>query len=188
MDLMLLRQVPNRNAISASSRVNSIIPRRRRKKLPASSSYIYSLDHSSWIDGLDGGERKRDRKSRVTTVNGHQVLSSTLYSDEAVPSIMTMLKVTGETNKFKDRNDLRREEKLLSNGKTTFEHQSDCHNCHDGGLVILCSSCPRVFHTECLGWDESDLRITRNFVCPEHRCWECDRSTTMVGGNFCARL
>jgi hypothetical protein len=43
-------------------------------------------------------------------------------------------------------------EGLPEKGDTSEEddHESTCHVCSDGGDVVLCDSCPLVFHMKCL--------------------------------------
>ncbi|BAS99653.1 Os06g0731100 [Oryza sativa Japonica Group] len=42
----------------------------------------------------------------------------------------------------------------LSKGRNMSNRQSDdlCSICSDGGELLLCDSCPRAFHRECVGF------------------------------------
>jgi SWI/SNF-related matrix-associated actin-dependent regulator of chromatin subfamily A member 5 len=57
------------------------------------------------------------------------------------------------------------------------EHESYCHACRDGGELVLCQHCPRVYHADCLGYNPSSI-----FICPQHRCYNCDRNAADTGG------
>jgi SWI/SNF-related matrix-associated actin-dependent regulator of chromatin subfamily A member 5 len=63
-----------------------------------------------------------------------------------------------------------------------MEHQDDCQWCRDGGEVVLCSGCPRVFHAECVGMTALEVKRTPSFYCPQHNCCVCYRSTAASGG------
>jgi hypothetical protein len=113
------------------------------------------------------------------------VLAETMYSDEAVPSIVTMMRVNGTEDKFKDRADL----KKATGVRKIINHQHFCHHCYESDArpdMIECSSCPRAFHPKCLGFKNAKegRTLSGQFRCPEHRCMECDRTASYVGGTF----
>eukprot|EP00746_Dinoflagellata_sp_MGD_P164449 gnl/MRDRNA2_/MRDRNA2_93079_c0_seq1.p1 gnl/MRDRNA2_/MRDRNA2_93079_c0~~gnl/MRDRNA2_/MRDRNA2_93079_c0_seq1.p1 ORF type:complete len:1047 (-),score=205.85 gnl/MRDRNA2_/MRDRNA2_93079_c0_seq1:46-3186(-) len=67
-----------------------------------------------------------------------------------------------------------------------YQHDYECFNC--GGdatetALSFCSLCPAAYHNnpDCGGSIESGLK-SRAFICPQHRCWECNRSTADAGG------
>jgi SWI/SNF-related matrix-associated actin-dependent regulator of chromatin subfamily A member 5 len=132
----------------------------------------------SVVEELDRSSRVR--KSRTVEIDGYVVSAESQYSDEAVPSIITMLKHSGKEGLYCDAADIKRKERKDG---PKFIHDSHCHNCHDGGMLVLCANCPRSFHPECLGWDgEDDLRVRQMFTCPEHRCFECSKTAGAAGG------
>ncbi|HZG72607.1 MAG TPA: aminotransferase class III-fold pyridoxal phosphate-dependent enzyme, partial [Chondromyces sp.] len=53
-------------------------------------------------------------------------------------------------------------DKLLTS--MDFPQQDICNECHNGGDVLLCDSCPRVFHLKCIGLSEVPEGI-----------WECNQ-------------
>ncbi|KAG1809082.1 SNF2 family N-terminal domain-containing protein [Suillus subaureus] len=71
-----------------------------------------------------------------------------------------------------------------SKKKSKAKHETEdwCVYCRDGGDVILCTSCPRVFHPKCHGITAAQLRKLPMICCPQHKCSACDRSTAEAGG------
>jgi len=53
-------------------------------------------------------------------------------------------------------------------------HEDYCFSCADGGLLIECDSCPKVYHLSCLGLKAAP-RSTSRWVCPWHSCLYCDK-------------
>jgi hypothetical protein len=110
-----------------------------------------------------------------------------MYSDEAVPSIVTMMRVNGTEDMFKGRSELIKKEA----GRKIIAHQDFCHSCMDYDCAMdkkqhlfECSSCPRSFHPLCLGYSHSSefTTLSGQFRCPEHRCMVCDKPGSYVGG------
>ncbi|KAJ4481310.1 P-loop containing nucleoside triphosphate hydrolase protein [Lentinula lateritia] len=56
-----------------------------------------------------------------------------------------------------------------------------CNVCQDGGQLICCSFCPRVFHAACRGLKSRDLKKSWH-ACHQHECWDCSRRTSDAGG------
>lgn len=71
-----------------------------------------------------------------------------------------------------------------SKKKSKAKHETEdwCIYCRDGGDVILCTSCPRVFHPKCHGITKAQLRRLPMISCPQHSCSTCSRSTAEAGG------
>ncbi|KXS19662.1 hypothetical protein M427DRAFT_108497 [Gonapodya prolifera JEL478] len=110
---------------------------------------------------------KRARSERVVTIDGEPVLKETLgVGDEAVATIVKKKNIKPEPKKGPK--------------KPTWEHDSECFYCRDGGDVYLCSRCPRVYHFDCL--EEDDRKMYNNFFCPQHHCEVCRRNTSDAGG------
>ena len=62
-------------------------------------------------------------------------------------------------------------------------HEDSCFNCGDGGELLECSVCPKVYHIdeECAGLPGG--KIPRGqWICPWHSCFECDRKSSQAGG------
>ena len=36
-------------------------------------------------------------------------------------------------------------------GRSAVIHDDDCFHCRKGGELLLCDTCPRVFHLSCVG-------------------------------------
>ena len=93
-------------------------------------------------------EGKRVKRQRTHLVGNNAVLSSTITSNrqnwEAVPTYVTLLKAAGNSHLLKDASDLKRMERVR------FSHQDICRVCADGGELLLCAICPRVYHRNCV--------------------------------------
>ncbi|KIY45888.1 hypothetical protein FISHEDRAFT_48182 [Fistulina hepatica ATCC 64428] len=62
-----------------------------------------------------------------------------------------------------------------------FESEDWCLYCHDGGALVCCTYCPRVFHRSCHGMSENS-RIPSFISCTQHSCLTCFRKSSEVGG------
>ncbi|KAJ7757542.1 P-loop containing nucleoside triphosphate hydrolase protein [Mycena metata] len=64
-----------------------------------------------------------------------------------------------------------------------YESEDYCIACRDGGNVVMCNSCPRVFHAECHSTLTAAQVHAANFAqCPQHKCRKCERGTAAAGG------
>ncbi|KAL8279227.1 hypothetical protein RQP46_008264 [Phenoliferia psychrophenolica] len=114
---------------------------------------------------------RRAGKDRTVIVDGHSVSVETLGNRqwEAVKTI------TSDPEKVKK----------LANTKrkaVAFEHEEFCIDCKDGGKLFECSGCPRTAHADCVGMTERALSKTSIWMCPQHNCGSCGRSTGDAGG------
>ncbi|KAJ7606891.1 P-loop containing nucleoside triphosphate hydrolase protein [Roridomyces roridus] len=67
--------------------------------------------------------------------------------------------------------------------KQSFEWEDNCIECEDGGEVVICNTCPRVFHAECHPTlDAAYIQRAPMVVCGQHSCWTCTRNTAAAGG------
>ncbi|KAH8827856.1 P-loop containing nucleoside triphosphate hydrolase protein [Flagelloscypha sp. PMI_526] len=68
--------------------------------------------------------------------------------------------------------------------KGKHEHEEWCIVCRDGGHLHCCSACPKVFHLECIGLTEADMkkRKLKTQSCPHHICATCEKPSQNVGG------
>ncbi|KAL2354412.1 ISWI chromatin-remodeling complex ATPase-like protein ISW2 [Cryomyces antarcticus] len=67
--------------------------------------------------------------------------------------------------------------------KAAINNQEHCQVCWDGGDIILCSGCPRSYHTDCLSKEaRARTKTWNNFYCPQHECVDCQKKTTGAGG------
>ncbi|BFZ64542.1 hypothetical protein YB2330_005689 [Saitoella coloradoensis] len=115
---------------------------------------------------------KRTREERTVNIDGNMVLKETL-GNEFGESVKTLSSQTGTRHAPKKKD---------GRGRKKFEHQDYCWECKDGGFVIECGQCPRVYHPKCIGWNKNDVKRTTNLVCPQHNCCMCARNTTNAGG------
>ncbi|KDQ50600.1 hypothetical protein JAAARDRAFT_63080 [Jaapia argillacea MUCL 33604] len=63
-----------------------------------------------------------------------------------------------------------------------YEHEDWCVYCRDGGELVLCSYCPRVFHPQCHGVTKAHVERLPSLTCPQHSCSSCSRNTSDAGG------
>jgi SWI/SNF-related matrix-associated actin-dependent regulator of chromatin subfamily A member 5 len=107
---------------------------------------------------------KRSRTERTVIIDGHAVNRESLSCSEweAFPTFSSNHVIPPKKQ------------------KRTFDHQNWCQWCRDGGEVLMCSGCPRVFHVNCAGYIPK--RGVSNFYCPQHSCCVCHRNTTGCGG------
>ncbi|KAJ6486071.1 P-loop containing nucleoside triphosphate hydrolase protein [Mycena vitilis] len=75
---------------------------------------------------------------------------------------------------------------LTKEKKIPFESEEYCIACRDGGTLICCFHCPRVFHAEChpkaRDMTAAQIKSTFGLVCAQHVCCKCARSTSGAGG------
>jgi SWI/SNF-related matrix-associated actin-dependent regulator of chromatin subfamily A member 5 len=63
------------------------------------------------------------------------------------------------------------------------EHCLVCFNGTDSGDVVVCKTCPRAYHHDCLEPEyQVKIRGISGFHCPQHKCETCSKSTTDAGG------
>ncbi|GJJ09319.1 hypothetical protein Clacol_003541 [Clathrus columnatus] len=62
--------------------------------------------------------------------------------------------------------------------KSDWEHENTCLDCWDGGDLICCDRCPRVYHEDCRGITQGKLST----ICSQHVCADCGRNTNAAGG------
>ena len=64
-----------------------------------------------------------------------------------------------------------------------LRHEDYCFSCQDGGELVECSVCPKVYHatTQCAGLIDNKVPPGL-WHCPWHACWECDRKSSQAGG------
>ncbi|KAF8838568.1 hypothetical protein BDN67DRAFT_73595 [Paxillus ammoniavirescens] len=66
--------------------------------------------------------------------------------------------------------------------RAAYESEDWCIYCRDGGEVVLCGQCPRVFHPKCHGITKAQLKRLPSIPCSQHNCVECNRNTAQSGG------
>jgi len=65
--------------------------------------------------------------------------------------------------------------------RPTLHHEDFCFICNDGGELLECTACPRVYHLDCVGLKDVPKGA---YYCPWHACWECERKSSNVGGTL----
>ncbi|EGO28787.1 hypothetical protein SERLADRAFT_434683 [Serpula lacrymans var. lacrymans S7.9] len=63
-----------------------------------------------------------------------------------------------------------------------YDWEDWCIYCRDGGELVLCTSCPRVFHAKCHGVSRQQVQRSLSLPCSQHSCATCDRNTQQAGG------
>ncbi|KAK0451185.1 P-loop containing nucleoside triphosphate hydrolase protein [Desarmillaria tabescens] len=74
------------------------------------------------------------------------------------------------------------EVKKAKKKKRQWENEDWCVHCREGGELVTCDHCPRVFHAECYGISQREANKRAFLVCKQHSCCECSRSTAQSGG------
>lgn len=94
-------------------------------------------------------QEKRIRKERVVSIDGHDVSAETLSKDSPWTAVKTL---TSDPKMLASLSNKKREKKK-------YDHQSFCLNCHDGGEVFACGSCPRVMVSHSLSGFITELEL-----------------------------
>ncbi|KAF8554251.1 hypothetical protein OG21DRAFT_1497134 [Imleria badia] len=105
--------------------------------------------------------QKRARNDRLVMVGGIHVVADYMGCDEPT-------------------NEAKKPPKKRSRVK--YDSEDWCIYCRDGGEVVVCSQCPRVFHPECQGITPAELKRLPTIPCSQHNCSECNRNTSQSGG------
>jgi SWI/SNF-related matrix-associated actin-dependent regulator of chromatin subfamily A member 5 len=61
-----------------------------------------------------------------------------------------------------------------------------CNHCRDGGALVMCSHCPRVFHAACQNITAKELRHAL-VSCSQHECTMCSAPASVAGLLFRCR-
>jgi SWI/SNF-related matrix-associated actin-dependent regulator of chromatin subfamily A member 5 len=68
--------------------------------------------------------------------------------------------------------------------KDPIVNQEHCQVCWDGGSLVVCSGCPRSYHSKCL--DKNILAKSKSATgamhCSQHQCFDCEKKTSEAGG------
>eukprot|EP01052_Picozoa_sp_SAG31_P010737 SAG31_NODE_596_length_13674_cov_3.806409_11_plen_990_part_00 len=72
-------------------------------------------------------------------------------------------------------------EKKVGKQARKLRHDDDCFCCDDGGDLLQCDVCPRVYHLECIGLKTAPKGT---WHCPWHLCWTCKRKSSSAGGKL----
>uniref|UniRef100_A0A0W0G9B7 Helicase C-terminal domain-containing protein n=1 Tax=Moniliophthora roreri TaxID=221103 RepID=A0A0W0G9B7_MONRR len=66
--------------------------------------------------------------------------------------------------------------------KQQMEYEDTCNVCEDGGKLICCNFCPRVFHASCRDIPKQEIKKAPFLSCDQHACWDCQRNSADAGG------
>ncbi|KAI9032110.1 SNF2 family N-terminal domain-containing protein [Hyaloraphidium curvatum] len=114
---------------------------------------------------------KRARTERTVKIAGHMVLAETVACGEW-EAVKTMTSASAPPKVHQSKRPSAR----------NFQYDEECYACREGGLIMLCSRCPRVYHPRCVDLTKNDVARLITWTCPQHRCCECSRVTTDAGG------
>ncbi|PRW60864.1 SNF2 super family [Chlorella sorokiniana] len=150
---------------------------------PLSTYMLQGKDYSELKDLKDIGRAfwqqqaaKRERKQRLVQIGGLAVLKSNLYDmNQGEPSVFEReaASLKGKAGNQKS--------KMQVAGRD-YEHDNFCQVCWDGGELICCDGCPAAYHADCLGLVDAEVQAAKRWMCPQHACAICQRSSNAVGG------
>jgi SWI/SNF-related matrix-associated actin-dependent regulator of chromatin subfamily A member 5 len=70
--------------------------------------------------------------------------------------------------------------------KREFSHEDRCLACYNksnAGHMVVCKSCPRAYHYDCLDDHyQGKVQGFSGFYCPQHNCSDCGKTTNDAGG------
>jgi hypothetical protein len=123
---------------------------------------------------------KRERHSRLVTVNGQAVLKKNMYDLES-----------GEPSVFEK--ELSTEDQramsvfTVHSGRQVagrdYDNVDFCIGCWGiGGELMCCDYCPASYHPKCAGYFSMGDAPTTQWSCPHHSCSECGRKAAAAGG------
>ena len=163
----------------------------------ANHPFVSCQDCTQRVSGLGETKMKQLQQAGVTFPSGNAVVQSELKDD--TPSTISPQTVGGsiapkcpdETQTTRPRRQnagqlQRYQPPLIHHNKAKrrkLRHEDFCFSCEDGGELLECSVCPKVYHptSECAGL--SDNKVPKGtWICPWHACWECERKSSQAGG------
>lgn len=106
--------------------------------------------------------QKRGRAKRIVNVGGIEMIAEHMGPEILSPVGKTPVHVKRSRKKF--------------------ETEDWCLYCRDGGELVVCTWCPRVFHAKCHGLSRRDVAHMVSASCSQHKCAHCTRATADAGG------
>ncbi len=151
-------------------------------------------DEDSKID-MDDGEMEMEEQSKKEEVE--MELSDNYCGDDIHSSINNSIGLKENDDFGKNGGDEEVKGKRMRKQTSIFNppgwannvnkkkrsHERVCFCCdmnNDDDDLIECYQCPKAYHKDCLGLEESPAN--NKMVCPWHSCIECDRSCANSGG------
>ncbi|KAK0184817.1 P-loop containing nucleoside triphosphate hydrolase protein [Armillaria mellea] len=118
---------------------------------------------------LESNIQKRARSNNTVTISGMTFIVDGPSPDDIQEKAQQRQRDMIEAKKAKKK-------------KRQWENEDWCIHCREGGELVTCDHCPRVFHAECYGISQSEANKKAFLVCRQHSCCECSRSTAQSGG------
>jgi hypothetical protein len=143
------------------------------------------VDGGTAVD--EGGSAEAELQYAIEHDDAAIPLSNTLPLTRAAESPVSGLLVQGGKRKRKQvtlyqppANSLTR---AMSGGanRKPLRHDDECFGCLEGGDLLECDACPRVYHLPCVGLGPGQVP-KGVWRCPWHACWECERTSSRAGG------
>ena len=132
----------------------------------------------SFLGHAWNAEQKRQVKQRIKMVDG----VGSGYGSKMVPILAsndyTLLE--GEPSVFEREQKGRWGGEKKKKNRRKFKNQDMCQFCGEwGGTLYLCEQCPVSAHPSCTRQVHTSRTM---YICPQHRCTQCDRSRSAAGG------
>eukprot|EP00798_Chlamydomonas_sp_ICE-L_P028306 gene28306-31417_t len=145
----------------------SIALRKASSSLP---KHLRGIAPTASMSAVSGGVRKRTAPKR------YEPLSMDKRSNG--PSTSSGVRKRTAPKRYEP---LSLDKKSHGPKKLPLEHFEECALCEDGGDLLLCDFCPRVFCLPCLGLSSAPSGM---WHCPCHKCHTFDRSALEGGGKL----
>jgi SWI/SNF-related matrix-associated actin-dependent regulator of chromatin subfamily A member 5 len=118
-------------------------------------------------------EDRRKGKNTTVMVDGFAISKESMNCGdwEAVPTL------AGKDARLREPEREKRRE---------FNHEEHCLHCFEGpdqGHMVVCRSCPRSYHYDCLEKPhQAKVKGFAGFFCSQHMCCDCGKNTSDAGG------
>jgi len=129
------------------------------------------------VETVLSAERASERKRRAGYFDMAPETPTTITAEKIVDG--TIIEVRRCSRKRKIPKRYVPEEEQVLRKKRKIQHEDYCFCCDDGGELLECVACPKVYHLQCVQLDEIPKGTWR---CPWHTCYNCGNTSSATGG------